>query len=165
MGKILPENLESSHYFEYPSWCVISSGGRICHGWLVKGLPLPSFKFWRGRNGVIMPNKTGNSRNFQISGKKDNLWGLSKTFPETFCSIRFCTNFGPNGSRSCSHGARMYPYVSRMYPYVPVCSVRYSYVFRMLLVVIMWCFSHECPQSCFYTWNKWIWAYTIWFHG
>ena len=27
-----------------------------------------------------MPNGTGNSRNFQISGKRDNLWRLSKIF-------------------------------------------------------------------------------------
>ena len=31
-----------------------------------------------------MPNGTGNSRNFQISGKKDNLWRLSKIFEMSF---------------------------------------------------------------------------------
>ena len=49
------------------------------YGWW-KHLPPPSFRSCRGRNGVIMPNGTGNSRNFQISGKKDNLWRLSKIF-------------------------------------------------------------------------------------
>ena len=38
----------------------------------------------RGRNGVIMPNGTGNSLNFQISGKMDNLWRLSKIFEMSF---------------------------------------------------------------------------------
>ena len=31
-----------------------------------------------------MPNGTGNSRNFQISGKRDNLWRLSKIFEMSF---------------------------------------------------------------------------------
>ena len=31
-----------------------------------------------------MPNGTGISRNFQISGKKDNLWRLSKIFEMSF---------------------------------------------------------------------------------
>ena len=36
-----------------------------------------------------------------------------------------------------------YSYVSRMYPYVPVCSIYYSYVTRMLLVLLVWCFSDD----------------------
>ena len=31
-----------------------------------------------------MPNGTGNSRNFQISGKRDNFWRLSKIFEMSF---------------------------------------------------------------------------------
>ena len=49
-----------------------------------KHLPPPSFRSWRGRNGLIMPNGTRNSRNFQISGKKDNLCRLSKMFEMSF---------------------------------------------------------------------------------
>ena len=50
-----------------------------------------------------MTNGTGNSRNFQISGKKGQplevVQNFRNEFPEMFCSIRFCTgisgNFGP----------------------------------------------------------------------
>ena len=37
----------------------------------------------------------------------------------------------------------MYPYVPVCYSYVPVCIVCYSYVTRMLLVVLVWSISHD----------------------
>ena len=46
-----------------------------------------------------------------------------------------------------SYVSRTYPYVIGMYPYVPVCSVCYSYVTRMLVVVPVWCFSHDREGS------------------
>ena len=72
-----------------------------------KGLPMPSFRSWRGRNGVIMPNGTRNSRNFQISRKRrtSGLWRLSTIFEMSFQkrSVRVHSilfqNFWSSGSR------------------------------------------------------------------
>lgn len=65
------------------------TGIEMCHGnySMLCETKKHTYGWWIGRNGVIMPNGTGNSWNFQ------------NEFPETFCSIQFCTgisgNFGP----------------------------------------------------------------------
>ena len=63
------------------------------------------------------------------------------------------------GLRIDSYATRMYPHVTCMYPYVirmllvcywyvSVCIVCYSYVTRMLLVVLLWSFGQDrtCPN-------------------
>ena len=63
------------------------------HGWYGcwKGLPPSSFRSWRGLKRSDNAQWNRNSRNFQNSGKKDNLWRLSTNFEMSFqkCSVPF----------------------------------------------------------------------------